>query len=65
MPGIQKTMKVCATCQYWMGYRDISKNAPFVNYQLKGQCTSVRSPRKGKETSGNDRCNWWYKWSAL
>jgi hypothetical protein len=65
MGAITRNTKACATCQYWMGYRDISKEGPYVNFQQKGQCTSARSTRSGKETRGNDFCGFWHKWNAL
>jgi len=41
MGETSRNAKVCATCQYWMGYRDISSTGRYVRYQEKGQCTSA------------------------
>ena len=65
MGPITRNTKACATCQYWMRYRDISKEGFYVNFQHKGQWTSARSTRSGKETRGNDFCGFWHKWNAL
>jgi|GEM_PF-3723674 len=40
--------KKCATCQHWMGFRDIIKNNNKIVYESDGQCMSARSPKKGK-----------------
>jgi len=45
MGETSRNAKVCATCQYWMGYRDISSTGHYVRYREKGQCTSARSSR--------------------
>jgi len=62
---LSSTGKHCATCEYWRGMRDIRSDGKYVNYEGKGQCTSTKSPYKGKEKQGNDSCFAWSKWSAL
>jgi len=54
MGPITRNTKACATCQYWMRYRDISREGFYVNFQQKGQWTSARSTLSGKETRVND-----------
>ena len=57
--------KKCATCQHWMGFRDIIKNNNKIVYESDGQCMSARSPKKGKKVYGTYSCVFWNKWGAL
>lgn len=64
MPGVQKTSKVCATCQYWEGGRQfVTKNV--IHYDDAGICTASRSPNYRKKTRGMQSCGQWMKWVAI
>lgn len=64
MGSINVNTKVCATCQYWSGSRELSsKNV--IHYDGKGTCTASRSGFKGKETRGLQHCGHWFKWVAI
>jgi len=60
---ISKNQRMCATCEHWRGFRDISKNN--VVFESQGECMSARSPKKGKKVIGTLSCAFWNKWSSL
>jgi len=66
MYSVSTKDKRCATCEYWRGMRNVSKNGKLVEYERLGQCSNSRSLKRGKEISGTEiPCNYWLQWSAL
>jgi|GEM_PF-546301 hypothetical protein len=55
-----KTQRVCATCRYWMGRRDIKHTASF--YQAidsRGKCANPRGGFRRAEMNGGASCKDW------
>ncbi len=55
-----KTQRVCATCRYWMGRRDIKHTASF--YQAidsRSKCANPRGGFRRAEMNGGASCKDW------
>ena len=60
------TNKICATCEYWAGIREIpkTKTSIRVDKKTKGNCF-VKKLNIPKNTKATDRCSKWKKWSQI
>jgi hypothetical protein len=57
-----KSARICATCQYWLGARELTKSGN-VLYDYEGVCSAAGSPYKGKTVRGSQSfCSHWQKW---
>ena len=62
-------IRVCATCAYWGGSRDLKQYGDYVELDSpmdRGACYSDNSGWKGNSpTQASGGCSYWVKWSAL
>jgi len=56
--------KICATCNYWSGTREVPKNRNTIRVDNKtpSQCQAFNYSKKVKSTF---KCSKWQKWSLM
>lgn len=61
--------KICATCQYWSGSRDLMQYGDYIELDSPmqtGKCYNRYSGWfNGSPVQANCECRCWEKWSAL
>jgi hypothetical protein len=56
-----KSVRVCATCQYWLGARELRESG-YILHDNEGICSAAGSIYKGKTVRGGQSCTHWQKW---
>ncbi len=64
MTSTSKNARLCATCQYWLGARELKKSGS-VLHDYEGVCSAAGSPYKGKTVRANQSCTHWHKWVLI
>lgn len=61
-----KNMKVCATCAYWAGSRNLVNLGNSAEPTCStAKCQSPTSPSRNCSRPGSNTCSGWMKWPVL
>lgn len=55
----------CATCNFWLGRRELGADRTFVLASGTGLCINPDSPAYNRQTNPNAGANVWRKWDHL